>query len=483
MIKAGQDESKVFSVNPYSGETGWEHPATTEAEIEGMFASARRAQRDWARAPHASRIAVVKAFADVVERRADELAHLISYEAGKPRWEAAVEVNSLRTKLPASVEAFEARSVGFSREVRGMTSRTRFLPHGVFAVLGPFNFPASMPNSHIMPALLAGNAVVFKPSELTPRTGQLMAEMWAEAGLPAGLLCVAFGGRHVGETLVHHRGHDGVLFIGSHAAGLKILEALAGQPDKLVALEMGGNSPLVVWDYDDLDAAVHTIVQSTFVTGGQRCTAARRLIVQEGDDRLIGRLAEVLQSVQVGSYESDPEPFYGPLIRPSAAARVLDRQRELTAGGGVPLLEAEVSGPWQTLVSPGLIDVTTAENDRDEEIFGPMLKVYRVPTLEEAVRRCNATVFGLAAGIVCRSEDVFASFALDVKAGIVNWNQQLTGATAFAPFGGVKQSGNSRSAGYVSADYCSYPIASFELPAPRFPDTLNPGLSFPNHKG
>jgi succinylglutamic semialdehyde dehydrogenase len=346
------------------------------------------------------------------------------------------------------------------------------------AVLGPFNFPASMANSHIMPALLAGNTVVFKPSELTPITGLLVSRLWQKAGLPPGVMNCITGARHTGEHLVGHKSIDGLLFVGSHRAGLLILKQLTERPEKIVALEMGGNSPLVIWDYDDLDTAVHIIVQSAFLSSGQRCSAARRLLVRDGDSKIIERLREVLRKLKIGNYTDTPEPYYGPLIRPAAASEVMRRTKELLDGGAGEILLPTQGGPIGTLVSPGLIDVSDSSNDLDEEIFGPVLKIQRFHDFPEAIRLANDTKFGLAAGIVCRSRDMFEEFFRLTKAGIVNWNQQLTGATTLAPFGGVKQSGNFRPAGFLSADYCSYAIASFEVETPRLPDPPVPGITF-----
>jgi succinylglutamic semialdehyde dehydrogenase len=286
------------------------------------------------------------------------------------------------------------------------------------------------------------------------------------------------GARSTGEHLVGHKDIDGLLFVGSHRVGLSILKQLVESPEKIVALEMGGNSPLVIWDYDDLDAAVHIIIQSAFMSGGQRCSAARRLLIKEDDSKIIDRLAEVLTKLKIGSFVDNPEPYYGPLIRRTAANEVLRRTNELIEGGAKEILQPRQGGPIGTLVSPGLIDVSSCSNDRDEEIFGPVLKIQRFRELSDAIRLANDTKFGLAAGIVCRSRDSFEEFFRATKAGIVNWNQQLTGATTLAPFGGVKQSGNFRPAGFLSADYCSYAIASFEVEAPRLPDPPIPGITF-----
>lgn len=471
-------DEAVTAIDPYSGDEIWRADPAGEQLVGRAIESARRAQLEWTRLGFDRRRDIVERFTIQVKERSDELAEIIAAEAGKPLWESRIEVNAVVTKFAASVEAYEDRASEMTREVRGAISKTRYLPHGVMVVLSPFNFPASMGNSHVMPALLAGNTVVLKPSELTPMTGLLLAQIWQSAGLPAGVLNCLSGGAETGRLLVEHPGHDGVLFVGGHTAATRILRTLADQPERIVALEVGGNSPLVIWDYDDIEPVLHLIIQSTFVSAGQRCTAARRLFVRHGEDALVGALSDRLKLITRGHYQQTPEPFYGPLIRRSHADLIVERVDDLVHGGASAILVGDRTGPSKTVLGPTLLDMTNCQNDQDEEIFGPVLKIYKYQTLDEAIDAANDTRFGLAAGIVCRDRAIFEEFFTRVRAGIINWNQQLTGATTFAPFGGIKQSGNFRSAGYHSVDYCSYPVASFEVMAPRIPESVNPGLPF-----
>jgi succinylglutamic semialdehyde dehydrogenase len=475
---ASTDTDRIESINPFSGELLWSSGAADQAMVDAAVNAARSAFLPWARMGLSERHQLLSRFVELVKAETHELTQIIAMEAGKPLWESKAEVNSLVSKLAASVDAYRVRASESSREVRGLRSRTRFLPHGVMAVLGPFNFPASMANSHLMPALLAGNTVVFKPSELTSITGLLVSRLWQKAGIPSGVLNCVTGGRQTGEHLIGHSDIDGVLFVGSHRAGLSILKKLAESPEKVIALEMGGNSPLVIWDYDDIDVAVHTIIQSAFMSAGQRCSAARRLLIREDDTRTVKRLVQVLQKLKIGDFTTNPEPYYGPLIRPGAANAVMARTKQLVDAGAREVLAPVQQGPIGTLIGPGLIDVDGCTDDRDEEIFGPILKIQHFKDFPDAIRLANNTIFGLAAGIVCREREQFEEFFHLARAGIINWNQQLTGATTLAPFGGIKQSGNFRPAGFLSADYCSYPIASFEVDAPRLPDPPVPGIDF-----
>jgi succinylglutamic semialdehyde dehydrogenase len=472
--------SDAVSMNPYSGETLWSSAGADNDLISEAVVAAKKSFEVWASFPLEGRAEVLQSFTTIVQREKDYLAALVAMEAGKPLWESRVEVNSLVTKLTASLDAYKTRCAETSREVKGLLSRTRYRPHGVMGVLGPYNFPLSMANGHIMPALLAGNTIVFKPSELTPLTGLAVARLWQEAGLPPGVMNCLTGGKAVGQALVEHAEVDGILFVGSPAAGLAILRTLVSNPQKIVALEMGGNSPLVIEDFDQtkVDAVVSIIIHSAFISSGQRCSAARRLYLNEKYEGIIERLIEVAGNLRIGSYLNTPEPFYGPMIRPEAVNKVQIRFDDLRNGGGVPLLTPTVSGPNQTMMSPGLIDVSNAKTDRDEELFGPVLKIRKYSDLRDAIEMSNDTKYGLAAGIVTQDREKYEDFFRKVKAGIVNWNQQLTGATTFAPFGGVKQSGNFRPAGYLSADYCSYALASFEVESSALltPDT--PGIRF-----
>ena len=366
---------RVESINPFSGEVLWTGKAADAEIVNAAVAAARAAFSGWAKLEFSERHKLLSRFVELVQEHSEALTRLIATEAGKPLWESKTEVNSLVTKLGASVNAYKSRVSESDREVRGLRSRTRFRPHGVMAVLGPFNFPASMANGHIMPALLAGNTIVFKPSEQTPTIGLIISRLWQQAGLPPGVMNCITGAKNTGEYLVAHTDIDGVLLVGSYGAGMSIRRALVDSPQKIVALEMGGNSPLVVWDYDNLDAVVNIIIQSAFLSGGQRCSAARRLLVRDSDTVLIPRLAEVLRNLRIGDFNLRPEPYYGPLIRPAAANEVIRRTKELLSGGAELILEPTQQGPIRTVVTPGLIGVDNCSNDRDEEIFGPILKI------------------------------------------------------------------------------------------------------------
>lgn len=464
----------LVSLDPATGAVVWSGAAATARECDHAMRAARAAFSDWSRREGAEREAVARAFAARVRERAADLSAAISAEVGKPPWEAAAEVELVAAKVEISIEALAARRSEFAAG----PAITRFRPHGVCVVLGPFNYPAHLPNGHVVPALLAGNCVVLKPSEHAPSVAELMGELWAAAGLPEGVLAIVQGGREVAERLLDHRELDGVFLTGSAATGRAIHRRFADRPQRILALEMGGNNPLVVHDAADRLAAAHLTVRSAYLTAGQRCTCARRLIVPAGraGDRFLDELVAMIGRVSVGRPADRPEPFMGPVVSAAAAAAVLDAQADLVARGGRVVVPARALAPGTGLLSPGLVDVTEVAERPDEEVFGPLLQLVRTDGLEAAIDEAGRTAYGLAAGIVTDDEAAYRRFAERVRAGVVNWNHELVGASSRAPFGGVGLSGNHRPSALFAADYCSYPVASIERPAPELPDVPFPGL-------
>ena len=468
----------LASHDPATGQTVWKGRAATNDEVNAAMASARGALESWSDLGTETRIALLLRFADQLKSHRAELSEIISRETGKPRWESLTEVDSMIGKVPLSIEAFNERRRPIERESGGAIAATRFKPHGVVAVFGPFNFPGHLPNGHVVPALLAGNTVVFKPSELTPGVAQKTVELWQEAGLPAGALNLVQGGRETGSALAAHPGIDGLFFTGSAAVGQAISKSLADHPEKILALEMGGNNALIVHDAANLEAAAYVTVQSAFLTSGQRCTCARRLVVPSGaaGDAFIDQLRAMTERLRVGAYTDDPEPFMGPVISRGAADSLLAAQSALQRQGGRTILEMRRIGFAGAMLSPGLIDVTDVPNRPDVEVFGPLLQIIRVPDFPAAIAEANNTAYGLAAGLLSDNRELYQQFFRKIRAGVVNWNRPTTGASGSLPFGGIGLSGNHRPSGYYAADYCSYPVASMEQSKLAMPSTMQPGF-------
>jgi succinylglutamic semialdehyde dehydrogenase len=287
------------------------------------------------------------------------------------------------------------------------------------------------------------------------------------------------GARDTGVALAADAGIDGLFFTGSSGTGNVLHKQFAGRPDKILALEMGGNNPLVVEQVADLDAAVYTIIQSAFISAGQRCTCARRLLVPQGawGDSLLARLVTVAAAIQVGAFDQQPAPFMGSVISLAAAEHLLNAQQHLLAKGATSLLAMTQPHANAALLTPGIVDVSAVAERGDEELFGPLLQVIRYADFDAAIAEANATEFGLAAGLLSDSAERYQQFWLQSRAGIVNWNKQLTGAASSAPFGGVGASGNHRASAYYAADYCAYPVASLECATLTLPASLTPGVT------
>nr|WP_200999627.1 succinylglutamate-semialdehyde dehydrogenase [Pseudomonas cichorii] len=475
--QAGQGEA-FDSLNPVTQQVLWSGQGASASQVEVAVQAARQAFAGWASRSLEDRIAVLESFAVSLKQHADELSHCIGEETGKPLWESATEVTSMVNKIAISVQSYRERTGEKSGPLGDATAVLRHKPHGVVAVFGPYNFPGHLPNGHIVPALLAGNTVLFKPSELTPRVAELTVKCWIEAGLPAGVLNLLQGGRETGIALAANPGIDGLFFTGSSRTGNALHQQFAGRPDKILALEMGGNNPLVVDQVQDVDAAVYTVIQSAFISAGQRCTCARRLLVPQGawGDAFLARLVAVTATLEVGAFDRQPAPFMGSVISLQAAAALLAAQRDLLAKGAIALLEMTQPQDRAALLTPGILDVSAVSNRPDEELFGPLLQVIRYADFDAAIAEANDTQYGLAAGLLSDSEARYKEFWLQSRAGIVNWNKQLTGAASSAPFGGVGASGNHRASAYYAADYCAYPVASLEAGALTLPATLTPGI-------
>ena len=477
--RPGQGD-RLVSVQPVGGETVWEGPMAGQADVDTAVVAARDAFRAWRKVSLDERRGTIERFAQLLEQHKENLADAIGAETGKPLWESRTEVAAMIGKVAISIKAYGDRTGVRASDGPAGHAVLRHRPHGVVAVFGPYNFPGHLPNGHIVPALLAGNSVVFKPSEQTPAVAELTLRIWQEAGLPDGVLNLVQGGSETGIALAEHKGVDGLFFTGSSGVGHHLHRQFGGHPEKILALEMGGNNPLIVDQVADIDGAVHHAVFSAFVSAGQRCTCARRLIVPRGHngDRFLERLVEVSGRITVDHYKAEPQPFMGAVISITAADGLMAAQSKLLEAGAKPLLEMTRKQGGTALLTPGLIDVTGVAGVPDEEHFGPLLSVYRCDDFEQALLLANDTRYGLAAGLLSDDRSRYEWFLDEIRAGIVNWNRPLTGASSAAPFGGVGASGNHRPSAYYAADYCAWPMASLEAQASSLPAELSPGLSF-----
>ena len=456
----------LTSTEPATGVLLWQG---TSSDVEAEVARVHAAWPRWAAKPVAYRIETLRRFVNVVRANEDALADLIARETGKPLWDARTEVTAVMNKVDISVAAYSERTGQRRLEAAlGARQSVRHKPHGVMAVLGPYNFPAHLPNGHIVPALLAGNGVLFKPSEHTPAVGEMLVRLFHEAGVPEDSLRLVLGGPDEGKALAAHPDVNGILFTGSAHTGISINQQFATNPAKILALEMGGNNPVIVWDTADLASAAVLVIQSAFVSSGQRCTAASRLIVkQELADALIAEVKKIADRLIVDHPHADPTPFMGPVIDNRSADQLTESFLYLMSHGGRPIKHMVRPVEDRPFLSPAIIDVTAMEERPDVELFGPLLQVIRVPDFAAAIAEANNSRYGLSASLIGGTPEQYNQFWANVRAGIVNWNRPTNGASSSAPFGGVGISGNHRPSAYYAADYCAYPVASAEIEQPR----------------
>ncbi len=465
---------EIISHEPATGVELWRGPI---GDVDVEVAAAREAWPTWAAMPILKRVDALKRFSERLKANPEPLADLIARETGKPLWESRTEVESAANKVDISMKAYSERtSQRRSDGTMGVRTALRHKPHGVLAVLGPYNFPAHLPNGHIVPALMAGNTVVFKPSEKTPAVGAKLVELYHEAGVPTGAIRLLTGAVDEGRALVTHADIDGVLFTGSARTGIAINRALASRPDRIVALEMGGNNPIVAWDTRDISNAATLIVQSAFMSAGQRCSNARRLIVkQDLADPLLAEIRKLADRLIVGAPHDEPAPFMGPVIDNETANGLIDSFLYLISNGGQAIRFMTRLDENMPFLTPGIVDVTNVADRPDVELFGPLLQVVRVDTFDQAIAEANATAYGLSAALVGGTPQQYDQFWANVRAGVINWNKPTNGASSSHPFGGVGLSGNHRPSAYYAADYCAYPVASNEAEQPRA--TIGIGLA------
>ncbi len=469
------------SVNPYNGQPIWKAPAASFSDVARAVRAAKTAFPRWSETPFDERVELIKAFKKILQEESGLLAEAISQETGKPLWESKTEVQAMIGKIDISIQAYGERCPETSKEQKGFTYRTRHRPHGACAVLGPFNFPGHLPNGHIVPALIAGNTIVFKASEQTPLVAELTVKYWERACLPAGVINLLQGGPDIGKALSQHEEIDGLFFTGSYPTGQKLLDIFRNIRKKFSRLRWDGNNPLVVSHVEDLQAAAchdHPIGLSDFGAKVHLCQKADRHRRQTGCKNLSKPSLEMIKKIKVGYFKESPPPFMGPVISQPAAVKAVMKQGSLELNGGKPIIKLKHLEENTGRVTPGLIDVTDVENLPDEETFAPLLQLIRASHFDEAVKIAGDTKYGLAAGLLSDRKEDWDKFFHRIRAGIVNWNRPTTGASSSSPFGGVGTSGNHRPSAYYAADYCAYPVASIESEKALLPESKVPGLEY-----
>jgi len=468
----------------------WKGKPPNEKQLHETFASSKKAFPKWSKLSVYKRKDYIRKFVTILTKNKEKMAQVISMDNGKPLWESRTEVAAMIGKYDITVDSLNLQQpIQSDNAPFGVYAKHR--PIGVVAVFGPFNFPGHLPNGHIIPLLLAGNVVIFKPSEKTPLVAEVMVEMWHQARLPKGVLNLVQGGANTGCQIVYYNGYrgvsfldgfnrvnalDGLFFTGSRNIGSQIADRLLS--DVMLVLEMGGNNPTIAYKVNDIKETAYTIVQSAFISAGQRCTCTRRLIMPKGKegDLILAEMVKLIQGMKIGPWNAVDQPFMGPLIDMEAVERVLRLEKCYSGktGEGSILNSRKCEGLAKTFVSP--IIVIDYHNTHDDEVFGPLLKVYRTKNLKESIEVANDTWYGLVSGIITKDIRIAEKCFEEFKTGIINWNKPTTGCSGTVPFGGTGQSGNYRPSGFTTLAHCSYPVAFHTNPVIDVPQTF-PGLT------
>jgi acyl-CoA reductase-like NAD-dependent aldehyde dehydrogenase len=445
--------SPIAVADPATGETVDQVPAATGEEVDAAVGAAAEAFAAWRRTDAVERAEHLRRLADAAEAHAGELVALLTREQGKPTLEAQGELRHFLGGLRYYAEA-ASKLRGSYQELPSQFGPAYGLvvrrPLGVVGAITPWNFPLTLLANKVGPALAAGNTVVAKPAETTPLATLRVAELAGEAGLPPGVLNVVTGGPETGETLVAHPGVRRVAFTGQTATGRRIME-LAGPALKRVSLELGGSDPTIVLADADVDGAVKGIQIGRYWNCGQACLAPKRAFVQaEVYQAFLDRLVE-----RVGRYEpgpgdtraEKPKLRIGPLhtaaqrdLLAAQLADAVDRGAKVLVGG-----EA-LDGPGHFFQPAVVVDAPEDSRLATEEVFGPVLPVWKVEDLDEAIQRANASQYGLGSSIWTRSAVAIDRAIRELDAG-VTWVNQLHYGYDELPFGGTKQSGFGREHG------------------------------------
>jgi len=447
------------STSPANGETIGVFPKSGPDDVDRAVEAALAAYEDWRLVPAPKRGEILFRFAQLLAEHKDDVTELMTHEMGKVKAEAAGDVQ----------EAIDMAYYmgGEGRRLFGQTTpselRDKFqmsvrMPVGVVGAITPWNFPIAIPSWKTLPAIVCGNTVVFKPATDTPALGERYVELFAEAGLPKGVLNIVHGGgSDVGQRLVEHPNVPIITFTGSRATGVAVTKA-AAENLKHVHLELGGKNAIIVMDDADLDLAVDGIVWSAFGTSGQRCTAASRVIVHEAVyDQLASRLVGRVEQLRLGPGWEDGTDV-GPVINKSALEKIhsyteigQDEGATLLTGGEVADGNGLEKGFYYRPTVFG--DVEAGMRIAQEEIFGPTTALIPVKSFDEAVAAANSVRFGLSSSIYTRDVNRAFRAMRDLQTGITYINAGTTGAEVHLPFGGTKETGNGhREAGQAALD-------------------------------
>jgi len=483
-IKSSQGDyiqGRFVPVEDANGELESRNPADLDApsipfpfayeRVGEVVGAARSAFLSWKRMPFSDRLSILQKYRKVLVERRTEIEFTLSWEIGKPLWESKQEFSTMLTMLDdvlaCRAEPFAPQQVEIEEDCTGVVRR---FPRGVAVVISPSVMPLIIPHSHFLPALVMGNTVVLKSSKHSPGVGQLIAEAFHDAGIPAGVFNVIHGDSELSRRLVSHSDVDTVFFTGSSEAGSKIAKQVAPDYWKLAVLDLGGKNTVVVWDDCHYQKALHDAALSAFITSGQRCTSTDRILVHEKIfDRFVNDLHQIAKKIKVGYALSDgPDtPFLGPLVSEAALEHYLRTQGMAVREGCEEImrgktLERDKRGYF---VSPSIHWVTKPDPKsmyQKTEVFGPDAAIYKVGDLSETAEIINLSPFGMVATVYTAARENYARLLEESRVGLFHWNRPTTDVSYRLPYGGVKRSSNARPMGSLAAQQCTVVQSSLE---------------------
>lgn len=451
--------------------------------VEQAIEAAKKAYLPWARLSVDERKKYLLRLKELFVAHEAEMAEAIARDTGKALWDATTEAKALAGKIDITLNA----SMSLVQEERienalpSVDGVIRYRSRGVMAVIGPFNFPAHLPNGHIIPALVTGNTIVYKPSEQTPYVGQLYAQIFEKAQLPAGVFNMVHGEAETGRKLVAHEAVDGILFTGSYEVGLKIKQETLNHYWKILALEMGGKNATVVWEDADMDKAIYETIVGAYMSSGQRCSGTSRVILHDKiADEFTDRFYKTAKKLTIGHWSKNP--FMGPLINGASVDKYIRFQEMANRENCESLmrgkaLDLEHKGHY---VTPSIHLVKQFNKDsvyQKTEIFGPNVAIYRSSDFARTMEMVNSTGYGLVMALFTKNKELYEEALLQARVGLLNLNRTTNGASSRLPFGGMGKSGNDRPSAHFAVQYCTVPVASLEDPTSLDKTKLLPGVT------
>ncbi len=439
------------------------------SHIDAVLDSAAAGFKTWRLTSLEERIDYLKKFQAEADKRKDDLAHAIAWETGKPLWEAYTEAGAIGAKVNVTINDSldRVKNSTINNVLPDIDGHFVYKPLGPSLVIGPFNFPCHLANTQILAALVTGNSVIFKPSEKTIVSSQILIECLDAAGFPAGVVNFINGTAHTTQTIIKDPRIKGIFFTGSHFVGTKILEAVGTDVSKLVALELGGKNTSIIHKDADINHALPELLRACFLTCGQRCTSTSVIPVHRSiEQEFIARFKEITEKIIIDhpvNFKEDP--FMGPLIDQMALDKYNSSLKMGLENGATEILahkQLDMNGHY---ITPSIFHIDSAKKSNpytQEEIFGPHCTFVPFDTIEEAIEIANISDYGLAAAIFTQDKNVYHECLRDIDAGIINLNRSTVGASARLPFGGVKNSGNHHPAAVSMIDATVHMISSLE---------------------